>query len=68
MKGSVELDLLPFQIPNFAQVKRSSDADDGYSIPIKALGDEVFHALVNEWVDEIYKKAGKRQPPICVPA
>jgi hypothetical protein len=48
--------------PNFIRT-RETDYIADMAIPLKEVPDVAFHALVRIWVDEMYAKAGKTQPP-----
>lgn len=58
MKALVELNLKPFTVPNFAV----SDGFEG-SQPLRALSDETLYAMCKEFVQSVYKKANKKNPP-----
>lgn len=68
MKVTVEVELKPFIVPNYAlQVSKSGKREDGF------IEDQKFHLsdldpitlsnLCDEFRREVFRKAGKEQPP-----
>lgn len=60
--------LKPWQVPNFATMElgprpREEGMIQAPSIPIADLEQGAFDALVERWVNDIYKKAGRERPP-----
>jgi hypothetical protein len=70
MKATLQVELQPFQTPNFvrAVVKPSTRADGMLETPCYPLSDipaETLDRLCNDFRDEVFRKAGKEQPPTC---
>lgn len=67
MKGEMKVEFAEFSTPNFVQgnlcEKLQNEATQYMTVPLAAVPDTVFHLLVENWVREMYEKAGKRRPP-----
>lgn len=58
IKTSIELQ--PWTPPNFASA--SGKAVENAAIPVAALDAEALDALAYRWLEDLYSKAGKRNP------
>lgn len=70
MKVEIKLDLLPFNTPNYVLVKQQPGGkEDGFKeglkFHLKELDPCTLAKLCDEFRTEIFKKAGKQQPPTC---
>lgn len=66
MKVKIEVDLKPFNVPNFVVIKNRSDGIDGNtSFALNELDESTIWALCAEFCNEVYKKAGVQPPPTC---
>lgn len=71
MKVTLEIELQPFQTPNFvrAAVGKPGLKQDGWQelpcYPLSDLDSLTLDKLCREFRDEIFRKAGKEQPPTC---
>lgn len=68
MQVKIELDLVPFNIPNYILVKgKPCKREDGFKEAIKfhlsELDSLTLDKLCEEFRKEVFKKAGKEQPP-----
>lgn len=68
MKATLKVELKPFQVPNFVlAAEKTSSREDGFnkgvSYPLSDLDPYTLDALCNQFRNEVFKKAGKRQPP-----
>lgn len=67
MEVKMEVDLLPFKIPNYVLEKqkpgkREDGFKDGRKFHLSELDPLTLSKLCNEFRREIFKKAGKEQP------
>lgn len=63
-KLSVEIEIKPFQVPVFVIVQDAPDyVSDDHGIPLSALDSLTLDKLCRDFRDEVFKKAGKEQPP-----
>lgn len=70
MKATLEVTLKPFTVPNFvlveeAPVSRGEGFSPSEGIPLSALDSLTLDRLCNQFRAEVFKKAGKEQPPTC---
>ena len=68
MKATIEIELQPFTTPNFVlAVSKPGMKQDGMqelpSYPLSSLDSWTLDKLCSEFRDEVFKKAGKEQPP-----
>lgn len=63
MKVQIELDIAPFTVPNFVRRKTSVSGEDETGIPLSDLDPTALSTLCDEFRREVFKKAGKQQPP-----
>lgn len=59
MKTTIQVEILPFNVPGFVVV----DGDEDKSIPLSELDSETLDALCREFRSVIFDRAGKEQPP-----
>jgi hypothetical protein len=72
MKAKIEVELQPFSVPNFVlTVQEARPRQDGFQeTPNLALSDldpPTLEMLCDEFRDAVFSKAGKQQPPKCMP-
>lgn len=69
MKATLYVELKPFTVPNFVRaVSNSLDADDEtVAYPLSSLDASTLDRLCDQFRDEVFKKAGKQQPPSAAP-
>lgn len=65
MKTYIEVDLVPFDIPDFVRIKegqrpRTDGFKPGAKIQIEALDEETLHKLCDDFKERIFSKAGKK--------
>jgi len=68
MKATLEVELQPFQTPNFVRAKvKPGKREDGIQetpcYPLSDLDPYTLAKLCDQFRAEIFKKAGKQQPP-----
>lgn len=68
MKVTIELNLKPFQTPNFVLIESEpKPRQDGFqvsnSIPLSEIDPGALEGLCEEFTREVFKKAGKQRPP-----
>ncbi len=71
MKATLEVELQPFQTPNFVRaVGKPGLEQDGMKelpcYPLSDLDSYTLDRLCRDFRDEVFKKAGKEQPPTAV--
>lgn len=62
MKASLEVELKPFQTPNFVLLEVKVGGEPA-SVPLSALDSRTLDRLCRNFRDEMFRKAGKEQPP-----
>lgn len=72
MKVTLEVDLQPFTTPNFVRaVSPCGRKEDGVQelpcYPLSSLDSLTLDKLCRQFREEVFKKAGKQQPPECAP-
>jgi len=70
MKVNLEVNIKPFNVPNFVVIeKKAGTRQEGFkespAIPLNELGEDVIWKLCDEFCNEVYKKAGVKTPPTC---
>lgn len=68
MKATLEVALQPFQVPNFVRpVAKPGKKEDGFSetvaYPLSDLDSLTLDRLCEQFRNEVFRKAGKKQPP-----
>ncbi len=63
MKTTVEMELKPFETPNFAIAVRHEPGDDERSFPLSMLDANTLDRMFNDFRDAVFEKARKQQPP-----
>lgn len=68
MKVTLQVELQPFQTPNFVLAvpkprKREEGMKEATSYPLSDLDALTLHKLCEQFRDEVFRKAGKEQPP-----
>lgn len=68
MKATLHVELQPFQVPNFVMaVGKPGARQEGMrelpSYPLSDLDSETLDRMCNEFRNEIFRRAGKNQPP-----
>ena len=71
MKVNIEVDLIPFKTPNYILVRQKpGKKEDGFkeatNLPLRELDSLTLAKLCDDFRAEVFKKAGKQQPPTCV--
>ena len=59
MKATIELDLQPFRTPNFVIAKMN----ENHTVPLSQLDPITLDKMCRQFRDEVFRKAGKQQPP-----
>lgn len=72
MKATLEVELLSFKTPNFVRaVGKPGEREDGMQeapcYPLSDLDPYTLAKMCDQFRDEIFKKAGKHQPPESAP-
>lgn len=64
MKTKIEIDLKPFNVPNYVLTipKRGQHEDDLPKYAVADLDSSTLFGLCLEFVSSVYKKAGKTEP------
>jgi hypothetical protein len=70
MKATLQVELQPFKTPNFVlAVQKPGKREDGMqetpSYPLSDLDSLTLDKLCRDFRDEVFRKAGKEQPPTC---
>lgn len=70
MKATLQVELQPFQTPNFVRaVGKPGQKQDGVQklpcYPLSDLDSLTLDRLCRDFRDEVFRKAGKEQPPTC---
>lgn len=68
MKAILEVDLQPFQVPNFVRpVAKPGKREEGFpetlAYPLSDLDSMTLWCLCENFKSEVFRKAGKEQPP-----
>jgi hypothetical protein len=66
MKAKIELNLKPFSVPNFVVYDGFAAGSQKDSVPIELLAEETLEQMCREFVTSVYKKAGKKNPPMFI--
>lgn len=65
MKVSIEVELQPFQAPNFVRsVPKEGERGEGDCYPLSALDANTLDKLCDDFRREVFRKAGQQQPPV----
>ncbi len=66
MKVQVEMEALPFTIPNYVlAINRSATGDEErISVPLKSLTSRELYGLCQEFVDRVYASCGREAPTL----
>jgi len=69
MKATLQVELQPFQTPNFVRARSKPGLkQDGMQelscYPLSHLDSLTLDKLCNEFRDDVFRKAGKEQPPM----
>ena len=70
MKATLQVELQPFQTPNFVRaVRKAGLKQDGMQelpcYPLSDIDSLTLDKLCNDFRNEVFRKAGKEQPPTC---
>ena len=70
MKATLQVELQPFQTPNFVRaVGKPGVRQDGMQelpcYPLSDLDPDTLDKLCRDFRAEVFRKAGKEQPPTC---
>ncbi len=73
MKATLEVELKPFQTPNFVSAaglpgKREDGIQETQSYPLSDLDPHTLAKMCDQYRSEVFKKAGKVPPPEVGPA
>ena len=71
MKTSIEIKLKPFKTPNYALVDedakpREEGFSEGRKFHLSELDACTLSRMCNDFRKEVFKKAGKQEPPIAI--
>lgn len=72
MKYAVEIDLIPFEVPDHVQVKmppgkREDGFQEGTKFHLSHLDSCTLDRLCNDFRTTVFQRANKQQPTDCVP-
>jgi hypothetical protein len=62
MKVTIEVDLKPFNVPNFVREVDETDTSNG--IALNKLSPLTLDKMCQDFRNEVFKKAKKPQPPV----
>lgn len=63
IKGDVQVMFSLFSTPNYVKTVETDAVNmPSLALPLKAIPDDTFHQLIEQWVREMYEKAEKRRP------
>lgn len=62
MKASLEVVLKPFTTPNFVLMETKVSGEPA-SVPLSVVDASTLDRLCDKFRDEVFRKAGKEQPP-----
>ena len=70
-KTTIQVELKPFQTPSYVIVEskaglRQEGMMEPAGYPLSVVDAETLNKLCNDFRDEVFRKAGKIQPPTCV--
>lgn len=65
MKVTLEVEINSFTVPNFVTVAKKEGRAAEESIPLSALDSLTLDRLCSDFRNEVFRKAGKEQPPTC---
>lgn len=64
MKAMIEIELQPFTVPNFVIRKPRTGGDsESFSYGLDELDPNTLDRLCSDFRREVFKKAGKNEPP-----
>ncbi len=71
MKATLQIELQPFLVPNFVRAvgkpgKREDGLQEPHAYPLSDLDPSTLDRLCSDFRDEVFRKAGKSQPPTAV--
>lgn len=58
INATIKVTLKPWAAPNFA----TRPTGEGEGIPVKELHEDTLEDMALAWLDDLYRKAGKRSP------
>jgi len=67
VKSKIEVELKPFNIPNYAIMERHEPGDDERSFPLSMIDANTLDRMCDAFRDAVFNKAGKQQPPRDMP-
>lgn len=62
MKAQIEFELKPFLVPGFVLYDGFNGSQKD-SVPLELIPEEALYALCKQFVENVYKKAGKTNVP-----
>lgn len=62
--ANIEVSLKPFMVPNYV-IEQTPGEEEGRSIKLSELDPITLAQLCREFTTEVFKRAGKSQPPGC---
>lgn len=65
-KAMIEVEVNSFTVPVYARIE-NADHTDAYSVPLSSLDSDTLSRLCDEFRGEVFRKAGKSEPPTCAP-
>lgn len=66
MKAKVEIEVRPFCVPDTVTLIAQQGEAMAATMPLSALDAETLDEMCDEFRREIFKRAKKNPPPICV--
>ena len=63
MKINLEVEVEPFQTPNFVRGVKRKGEDEGVAYPLELLNAVTLEILCDQFRDEVFRKAKKNRPP-----
>jgi hypothetical protein len=67
VKTKIELDVKLWAPPNFVIIKNPDKDGQDLSVPISLVDEHTLERLCDEYIAELFKKAGKSRPAQAVP-
>lgn len=67
MRLEIEVKVRAFTVPNHINISIHGNAVEDTHIPLSEFKAKVLERMCDDFRDEIFKKAGKTQPPVIAP-
>lgn len=63
MKITLEVEVEPFQTPNFVRGVKRRGEDEGVAYPLELMDAKTLESLCDQFRTEVFRKAKKNRPP-----